>query len=298
MKQQEKRETLQFLIFAFGFAWALQVGGCLLLNRGSLVGYQMLLAVSMLCPLASVLLVCRIEGCPSTGVRWRPRFRGKMRYWLAALWGAALLTLLGSTLYFVLFPSRLDPKASDLAAALGESGMEQLAAQGLTPMSYFALMLAQALTVAPFINMLFAVGEEAGWRGFLYPRLKQRLGPVKGRIAGGFIWGVWHWPVMLLSGYEYGKVYPGAPFTGLALFCVVCTAMGILLDWLYEKAGCIWAPALAHGALNAVATLPTVLTKAEYLDQIILGPVPIGLIGAMPMLLLAIWMMRTEKKRP
>lgn len=294
--RREWRETLQFLIFTFGFAWALQVGGCILLDRGSLVGYQGLLAVSMFCPLISVLLVRRVEGHAPTGVRWRPRFRGEVRYWLAAFWGAAALTLAGSALYFVLFPSRLDLKGSDLAAALGESGMEQLAAQGLTPMSYFAVMLVQALTVAPLINMLFAVGEEAGWRGFLYPRLKRRFGLLQGRIIGGAIWGVWHWPVMLLSGYEYGKIYPGAPFTGLALFCVVCIVMGILLDWLYEKTDSIWAPALAHGALNAVATLPTVLTKADYLDQLILGPVPIGLIGMAPMLVLAVLVCVAERR--
>lgn len=297
MKQREKRETLQYLIFAFGFAWALQICACLLLARGSLLAYQLLLAASMFCPLVSVLLVRQVEGSDATGVRWRPQFRGKLRYWLASLWGAAVLTLLGSALYFALFPARLDLEGSYLAAALGEGGMAQLAAQGLTPMGYFWVMLAQAVTFAPFINMIPAMGEEAGWRGFLYPRLKRRFGPLQGRILGGVIWGVWHWPVMLLSGYEYGMVYPGAPFTGPALFCVVCVVMGILLDWLYEKAGCVWAPALAHGAINAAGGLPPLLTRAEYMDQLIVGPAPIGLVGVLPMLALAVLVCVTERKK-
>lgn len=297
LTRQERRETLQFLIFTFGFAWALQVGGSLMLYRGSRTAYQVLLALSMFCPLVSVLLVRLLEGLPATGVHWRPRARGKLRYWLAALWGAALVTLLGSALYFLIFPSRLDLACGYIAATVGESGMEQLAAQGLTPLGYFFLMLAQALTIAPFINMIPAMGEEAGWRGFLYPRLKRQFGPVKGRVLGGAIWGVWHWPVMLLTGYEYGTDYFGAPVTGPALFCAVCIAMGILLDWLYERTDSIWAPALAHGALNAVATLPPVLTKVEYLNQMILGPAPIGLIGVLPMLALAVVCILAEKKR-
>lgn len=292
-----RRETLQYLMFSFGFAWAFQIAASLLLARGALMAYQLLLAASMFCPLAAVLLVRRLEELDSAGIRWKPQLRGKMRYWLAALWGAALVTLLGSALYFALFPARLDWEGSYLAAALGESGMAQLEAQGLTPMTYFIAALVQAVTFAPFINMFLAVGEEAGWRGFLYPRLKRRFGAVRGQILGGVIWGMWHWPVMLLSGYEYGKEYPGAPFAGPLLFCAVCTVLGILLDWLYEKTGCIWAPALAHGAFNAAASLPAVLTKVEYADQMILGPAPIGLIGMLPMLALAAGVLLAESKK-
>ncbi len=297
-KRRERRETVQYLIFTFGFAWALQICGCLaLLYRGNAVLYQMLTAASMFCPLLSVLLVRRVESQAATGVRWRPHFRGKVRYWLVALWGAALVTLAGSALYFAIFPSRLDFTGSYIVAAMGEDGMAQLAAAGLTPTAYFAVMLVQAMTWAPFINMIPAVGEEAGWRGFLYPRLRRQFGPVKGQLLGGVIWGVWHWPMMLLVGYEYGKEYPGAPFTGLALFCVVCMAMGILLEWLYEKTGSIWAPALAHGAFNAVAIVPALVLDVEYVGLAILGPLPIGAIGMLPMLALAVWVLLAEKKK-
>ena len=78
----------------------------------------------------------------------------------------------------------------------------------------------------------------------MYPILKERFGKAKGRIIGGIIWGVWHWPIMILVGYEYGTSYWGYPVTGPLLFCVITTAMGILLDYYYEKANSIWVPAL------------------------------------------------------
>lgn len=152
---------------------------------------------------------------------------------------------------------------------------------------YTAVSCIASLTCAPWINMMFTIGEEAGWRGVLYPMLKRRLGRVRGRIAGGVIWGVWHWPVMLLTGYEYGMSYWGAPVTGPLLFCLITTAMGILLDLLYEKTGCVWIPALCHGAINAFAGVPTIFLQPAYADRLLLGPLMIGLIGGLPMLLLA-----------
>ena len=60
------------------------------------------------------------------------------------------------------------------------------------------------MILAPAINMFPALGEEAGWRGYMMPRLKERFGLLNGRLLGGVVWGVWHWPLMLLVGYEYG----------------------------------------------------------------------------------------------
>ena len=95
-------------------------------------------------------------------------------------------------------------------------------------------------------------------------------------------------PVMVLAGYEYGLVYWGAPFVGMALFCICCVVMGILLDWSYQNTDSIWAPAIAHGAFNAVATLPMILLNLEYANQQILGPAPIGIIAMLPMIALAV----------
>ena len=113
-----------------------------------------------------------------------------------------------------------------------------------------------AVILAPAINMFPALGEEVGWRGYMMPRLKERFGLLNGRLLGGVVWGVWHWPLMLLVGYEYGTNYLGAPVLGIVVWCVVCFALNTLLDLLYEKTGCIWVPAIAHGAFNAIAALP------------------------------------------
>ncbi|MDP9150217.1 MAG: CPBP family intramembrane metalloprotease, partial [Myxococcota bacterium] len=39
--------------------------------------------------------------------------------------------------------------------------------------------------------VMFPLGEEFGWRGFAYPRLAQRHGPVVGSLILGAVWGLW-----------------------------------------------------------------------------------------------------------
>ena len=203
-----------------------------------------------------------------------------------------MFTVLAAVLYFAVFPHRLDLSGSWLAAAYGgEMDAQTLRRElGVSNLSYMLETGLFAVTLAPLINMFAAVGEEAGWRGYMMPRLKERFGLLNGRLLGGVIWGVWHWPLMLLVGYEYGTNYLGAPVLGLFVWCVVCFALNTLLDWLYEKTGCIWVPSIAHGAFNAVASLFVVLTNPADTYYNVLGPMPIGLIGMLPMLAAAVWL--------
>ena len=58
MTTKEKQGFGLYFLLAFGMAWLLQVYASLLLLRdGNAAAYQLLLAVSMFCPLVSVLLV-------------------------------------------------------------------------------------------------------------------------------------------------------------------------------------------------------------------------------------------------
>ena len=268
------------------------------MQQNNAVLYQLALIVTMFCPLLAVLLVQKAFLRQPTGIGWK--VQGKRRFWLAAWFGPAVFTVLAAVLYFAVFPSRLDTSGSWLATAYGGQWTpEALKTElGVTTTSYLIQNGLLAVTLAPLANMIPAVGEEAGWRGYMMPRLKERFGLLNGRLLGGVIWGVWHWPLMLLVGYEYGTNYLGAPLLGLVVWCVVCFALNTLLDWLYEKTGCIWVPAIAHGALNAVASMPVVLTDpAEASYYTVLGPMPIGLIGMLPVLAVAVWLTLRQMKR-
>ena len=111
----------------------------------------------------------------------------------------------------------------------------------------FAVQVANAVLFAPFINMLLAVGEEAGWRGFLYPALGERMSHRRAAILTGVVWGLWHAPLIAM-GYNYGTDYLGFPVIGIVTMTIFCMAFGTFLCFLRERSRSVWPCALAHGS--------------------------------------------------
>lgn len=285
------KKFVKYIIGSFAIAWVLQVIASVMSWKGNQIAFTMILAVSMYAPFAGTLLA----GIPLRGMGWKPKFKGNIKNIVAAWFVPAIFTALGAVLYFVVFPNRLDFMGEYLRVAAGDASVEQLAAAGITPQMYLIIGLVQCLTYAPLVNMFAALGEEVGWRGAMQPMLNDRFGKRTGRIIGGVIWGAWHWPMMTLAGYEYGLNYWGYPILGMVVFCLFTIAVGTLEDALYEKSKCIWIPSLMHGSINAVATVPMMVGGSKYMDQMILGPIPMGLISIIPLLVMAIVVLVKEK---
>ena len=196
-------------------------------------------------------------------------------------------------MYFLIFPKHFDLSGEYFVAAGAAEALEQMKAQGISYSVYLLITLVSSISYAPLLNMFVALGEEIGWRGFMYPQLKAKFGRQKGWLLGGVIWGAWHWPLIWLIGYEYGAAagnsagYMGFPVVGMLLFCVITAGWGILHDWLYEKSGSIWVPSIFHGAINAAATLPLTVCLADTGSARLLGPAPMGLLAGLPFLTVA-----------
>ena len=288
-----KEKTLRnYLIWAFALAWPLQGLASRLALRGNMTGFTYVLAASMFAPLAALLLA----KVPLKSLGWRLNLKGNVLWYLAAWLLPSVICALGAALYFLLFPAQFDGSGAACLASLPAEAQAQLEAKGLPTSALFLISALAAVTYAPFINIVPCLGEEAGWRGFLTPYLKARCGRTKGLLLSGLIWGVWHWPVIIFAGYEYGLAYWGAPVLGPLLFCFFTTALGVLFSLLYEKTGSIWICALAHGAINAFANIPSLFLVPDSGYQQTLGPFANGLIGGLPLLLLALFVLL--KKAP
>ena len=286
-----KKQVIKYLIFTFGIAYAIQIIVWLLYRNGQQAIGQLVMAVMMFVPMLSTLL----SGGKLKSMGWKPHIKGNVKSILMAWFSPMILTAVGTGLYFAVFPSHFDLSGNYIIEVAGEEALQQMEEQGLSYPVLVLLSCVNCITYAPIINMLFAVGEETGWRGFLYPQLKARFGKKLGWIIGGIIWGLWHCPLIWLIGYEYGTDYIGFPVTGMILFCIITVVLGIICDWLYERSQCIWVPSIFHGAFNAAATIPLCITVANTGSMRLLGSAPNGLLAGLPIIVFAVIILLKSK---
>ncbi len=121
--------------------------------------------------------------------------------------------------------------------------------------------------IAPFFNMIFAVGEEVGWRGYLLDKLMERNSLEKSLLFVGFIWAIWHAPLIIFIGYDYKTLR----IRGLLLFIPFCISQGTILAWFKYKSKGIILPALGHGAINAFSFIGNYLYPGDDVLSLVLG---------------------------
>lgn len=296
------KTLFKYLGWTFGLGWGIQVV-VWLISRNAVVDdptrslllssvAQAIMSAMMFVPMISVLL----SGEKLKGMGWKPWVKGNVGSLLFAWFMPTILTVIGTALFFLIFPALLDLTGAAIVDSVGPEALEQLESQGVSYVQYILVGVISSITYAPLLNMIFAVGEEAGWRGYMYPVLKERFGRLKGSIFGGIIWGMWHWPLIMLTGYEYGTGYRGFPTLGMVVFCIFTVAIGILCDYVYEKSDCIWFPAILHGAINAIATVPMLMITSEAAPYRLLGPTTNGLVAGIPLIICAAVLLFGKKK--
>ncbi|MDD3078796.1 MAG: hypothetical protein PHH37_06800 [Paludibacter sp.] len=108
----------------------------------------------------------------------------------------------------------------------------------ITYLSSVCFMLVAGLTY----NMIFALGGELGWRGFLEKNLN--IGYYKRNIVTGLIWGTWFLPVILFN------------YTGMKSCCyhiliqyIIFIVSSFLLNNVYQNSGSLFIPAAVQGLL-------------------------------------------------
>jgi membrane protease YdiL (CAAX protease family) len=104
------------------------------------------------------------------------------------------------------------------------------------------------LAINIVIVSFFAFFEEIGWRGYMLPKMATAY-PGMAPALVGFLHGVWHLPLMLLT-TAYNPA--GNRLIVVPLFLAVLTVAGILYGYLRNASGSLWPVVIAHGTFNAV----------------------------------------------
>lgn len=115
------------------------------------------------------------------------------------------------------------------------------------PVHPIFLTTVQGLIAGATINAVVAFGEELGWRGFLLREFKA-MHFLKASLVIGFIWGIWHAPIILM-----GHNYPQHPAAGVLMMTILCILLTPLFLYITIKSKSVIAAAIIHGTLNGTA---------------------------------------------
>lgn len=264
LSRSDVRSITIFVVIAFVLAWLaalpLWLGGGL-----SSPLFTVVALATMLTPtIAALVVVFAVE-------------KPQRKAWALGLWplrpvgrlvGYSVVGIFGSiALVLVALPigALLGVFPADFMNFSGfeEFLMEQAGGAAL-PISVGTLIAIQLaiLPFASFINLIPALGEELGWRGWLLPKLMP-LGAIPAMLISGVIWGLWHAPLVLL-GYNYADA-PG--WLALTAMVTMCILVGTIFGWLRLRSGTVWPAALAHAAFNGAGGSFILFAKAgQHID--------------------------------
>lgn len=157
---------------------------------------------------------------------------------------------LGRWYLILLLPLPVVVLAVVFTATVGEAGWE-LASPG-------HLMV---IPVALLGGLLLGGLEEIGWRGYLQPRLQDRIPALTANIIIGLVWALWHAPLFFLESTSHASFSP-------LWFTIHAVALSVIMAWIYNATGGSLLLVVAfHGAVNG------------WYDWVIAGLAPDAVVG-------------------
>ena len=194
---------------------------------------------------------CRVSlsstGLLSFKIRWS---------WLVA-WILPVVIVLLTIFVNILLPGcefNADMSSTIPLDSVTEEQREMLALF-MNPAVVIMITIVSGLLAGVTINAVFAFGEEYGWRNYLVDVLREQKF-VCASILIGIVWGLWHFPLILL-----GHNYPQHSVAGVFMMVVFCVLASFIETYIVVKTKSVFPAAIFHGTINAVAGLNVILIK-------------------------------------
>jgi hypothetical protein len=242
----DRKGILAYLLITFGITYAIELALILPGFRADGVPQflgQLVIAGVMWVPALATLLTIKLvthEPLRSLNLRFGPL----RPYLTAALVVPATYALIYG-LTWLLGLGQPDWQMNALRSLLTGAGADSSTLP--QPAVFWPILFLVSSLVAPFINSIFGLGEEIGWRGFLLPRLLP-LGKGRAYVLLGVIWGLWHAPLILV-----GFNYPGEPILGIVWMVGLTTALGVYINELTLRYRSTILAGWLHGLFNSQA---------------------------------------------
>lgn len=276
----ERKRLIIFLILAFTLFWVFELVNVITKGNTFLKNIPFCY-IGMWTPLIAVLITRAVtkEGWAIKGkdsLLLTFSFKRKWKYLVLAVVVSLAYLELGKALLWAVYPNLMSTPSMRSAVGMTNERLVALLFKGIGVGILFSLV---------------AIGEEVGWRGYMIPKLNKKMNLPKAVIVGGIIWGLWHIPEVCI-GTNMGRNYPGYPFVGIAVTCIVGVFMCAILTYFTEKSESIWPAAIIHGINN---TNPGILrfcinqreySKIDMLMSYLITSVPIIVLGIIALVLI------------
>lgn len=244
--------TRLFLIIVFAVSFSIAGLYKLLGGTGTgTVGFTILGVVYMFLPTISVVIVKKL--IYKDKIKNHLLISFKINKWFFVSWLIMPVIMFSTLGINLLFPGvSYNPEMTGFIDRLKDvfppEQMEELQhSLNSLPINFLWIILIQGLIAGLTINALAAFGEELGWRGFLLKSF-EKMNFLRASIIIGFIWGIWHAPLILM-----GHNYPQHPQIGVFMMTIWCILLTPLFLYITIKAKSVIAASIMHGTMNATA---------------------------------------------
>ena len=257
------------------------------MSKGQFVGILTAAAISLLSggiltafSVIAAVFTRRITGDKS---EWRISFRvwKNKKLWAFCAFAPSILIVMGTVLYFVLFPEQYSG-IFNLGSLTGTEQVIHIA----NPLQFCIICILVAAVCIPI--QVLELGEEIGWREYLLPKQIAEYGARKGTLLNGLYWGIAHLPLIYL-GFNYSSENAGAPWSNMLMMMLVCVTIGMICSYVMVYSNNVMYPAIIHGVVNVIGEIPVFISVSG--KNGLLGPNPTGLIGMSGLILCAIIML-------
>lgn len=282
-KNFTKKRLAIYLTFSFALVWIPMIAYFAIGGNYDSPMMNLILAYSMMCPSIAVLITRKVtkEGIPVVGknsLQLGINLKNKKWIWFVLGFVAPVIYWdLAQLIFMAIFPETFSPAGFDVI------GWPR----------YALILLPISGWVTGIVGSIGALGEEVGWRTYLYPKLEELMGPVGSVVVGGIIWGVWHYPAIYM-GHTFGTGYWGEPWSGFFVFTCSCITMGALLYLVTKKTGSVWPAAIMHAVNNSGARAFGLCLDTEVLNgiwaekpvQIFMGDIALNVMGVIALVMI------------
>jgi len=267
-----------FLVLAFGLRSIFYVK---IITGGEGIGPW--LVPLMLCPGVSAILTKLIFDRSLKGLGWKP---GPAK-WLGL--GYLLPILYGAVIYGIAWLVGLGGFTTDVVADVVGTGMGMADAPRWQVVAVYTFFLATIVYLRS--GLLSSLGEELGWRGFLFPELHRMTSFTTASLISGVVWTLFYLPLILFSDY-----HSGAPiaFT-VVVFFISTVAHTFVNNWLRARSGSVWPTVLLHTSHNVFINNVYDPMMARYpLTDFFVTEFGIGMLVINVLMALYVWTRRDE----